>query len=132
MKLEFRVPFDTDLERVRKIFKRIGLDLRKDEEIGPGFLQPFKSQGVLQTDDSAFVVRGKFMAKPGRQFLIRRAVFQAVQKAFAEEDIRFADRRVTVHVPGAEAMTPEERSAVERGAASAVAAAEAQAQATKA
>ncbi|WP_193370512.1 mechanosensitive ion channel family protein [Pelagibius marinus] len=127
MKLEFRVPFDTDLEKVRKIFKRIGQDLLKDEEMGPDFLEPFKSQGVLQTDDSAFVLRGKFMAKPGKQFLIRRAVFQEVQKAFAEEGIRFADRRVTVNVPGAEQMEPEERAAAEKAAASAVAAAEAQA-----
>jgi small-conductance mechanosensitive channel len=125
MKLEFRVPFDTDLEKVRKIFKRIGQDLMKDEELGPDFLQPFKSQGVLQTDDSAFVLRGKFMAKPGKQFLIRRAVFQAVQRAFAEEGIRFADRRVTVNVPGAEHMEQEEREAAEKAAASAVAAAEA-------
>lgn len=125
MKLEFRVPFDTDLELVRKIFKQIGQDLLQDEELGPDFLQPFKSQGVLQTDDSAFVIRGKFMAKPGRQFMIRRAVFQAVQRAFAEQGIRFADRRVTVNVPGAEKMEPEERAAAEKAAASAVAAAEA-------
>jgi len=120
MKLEFRVPFDTDLEKVRKIFKKIGQDMLKDPEIGPDFLEPFKSQGVLQTDDSAFVIRGKFMARPGRQFLIRRVVFQAVQRAFAEEGIAFADRRVTVHVPEAQAMAPEQRAAVEKAAASAV------------
>jgi moderate conductance mechanosensitive channel len=117
MKLEFRVPFDTDLEKVRKIFKRIGQDLMQDEELGPDFLQPFKSQGVLATDDSAFVLRGKFMAKPGRQFLIRRAVFTAVQRAFAEQGIKFADRRVTVTVPGAESMEPEDRAAAEKAAA---------------
>jgi moderate conductance mechanosensitive channel len=131
MKLEFRVPFDTDLDKVRKIFKHIGQDLMKDPELGPDFLEPFKSQGVLQTDDSAFVVRGKFMARPGRQFVIRRVVFQAVQKAFAAEGIHFADRRVTVHVPGADHMGPEQRSALERAAASAVAGAEMQAQAVK-
>ncbi len=125
MKLEFRVPFDTDLEKVRKIFKKIGQDLLEDEEIGPDFLQPFKSQGVLATDDSAFLIRGKFMAKPGAQFLIRRAIFQAVQKAFAAEGIKFADRRVTVNVPGAEDMDHEERAAAEKAAASAVAAADA-------
>jgi hypothetical protein len=53
-------------------------------------------------------------------------VFQAVQKAFAEEGIHFADRRVTVNVPGVEHLEPEERAAVERAAASAVASAEAQ------
>jgi moderate conductance mechanosensitive channel len=126
MKLEFRVPFDTDLDKVRKIFKKIGQDLMKDPELGPDFLEPFKSQGVLQTDDSAFVVRGKFMARPGRQFVIRRVVFQEVQKAFAAESIHFADRRVTVHVPGADHMESEQRATVERAAASAVAAAEGQ------
>jgi moderate conductance mechanosensitive channel len=131
MKLEFRVPFDTDLDKVRKIFKLIGQDLMKDAELGPDFLEPFKSQGVLQTDDSAFVVRGKFMAKPGRQFVIRRVVFQAVQKAFAAEGIKFADRRVTVHVPGADHMEPDQRAAAERAAGSAVMAVEAQAKATK-
>ena len=125
MKLEFRVPFDTDLEKVRKIFKKIGQELLQDEELGPDFLQPFKSQGVLATDDSAFLLRGKFMAKPGRQFMIRRAVFQAVQRAFAEAGIKFADRRVTVNVPGAEEMEPAERAAAEKAAASAVASAEA-------
>jgi len=127
MKLEFRVPFDTDLEKVRQIFKRIGKELLQDPEVAADFLEPFKSQGVLQTDDSAFVLRGKFMSKPSRQFLIRRMVFQAVQKAFAEEGIHFADRRVTVNVPGVERMEPEEREAVERAAASAVAAAAPQA-----
>jgi small-conductance mechanosensitive channel len=126
MKLEFRVPFDTDLEKVRQIFKRIGKDLLQNPEVAADFLEPFKSQGVLQTDDSAFVIRGKFMSKPSRQFLIRRMVFQAVQKAFAEEGIHFADRRVTVNVPGVEHLEPEERAAVERAAASAVASAEAQ------
>lgn len=120
MKLEFRVPFDTDLDKVRRIFKKIGQDMMKDPEIGPDFLEPFKSQGVLQTDDSAFVIRGKFMARPGRQFIIRRVVFQAVQRAFAEEGIHFADRRVTVHVPEAQPLTPEQRAAVETAAASAV------------
>jgi hypothetical protein len=63
------------------------------------------------------------MTKPGRQFVIRRAIFQAVQQAFAQAGIRFADRRVTVHVPGAEEMDPGERAAAEKAAASAVAAA---------
>jgi small-conductance mechanosensitive channel len=127
MKLEFRVPFDTDLDKVRKIFKKIGQDLAKDPELGRDFLEPFKSQGVLQTDDSAFIIRGKFMSKPGGQFVIRRMIFQAVQKAFAEEGIHFADRRVTVNVPGTEHMAMEERAAAERTAASAVTAIEAEA-----
>ena len=121
VKLEFRLPFDTDVNKVRKIFKRIGQELLEHEEIGPDFLAPFKSQGVFSTDDSALLIRGKFMAKPGRQFMIRREVYAAVQRAFAAEGIKFANRQVTVQVPGAEQMTPEQRTAVESAAASAVA-----------
>ena len=45
MKLEVRVPFDTDLERLRKIVKQAGAELKADPEIGPMFLQPLKAQG---------------------------------------------------------------------------------------
>ncbi len=117
MKIEFRVPFDTDIELVRKIFKQIGKDLLAHPEIGEDFLEPFKSQGVYTMDDSALVVRGKFTAKPGKQFMARREIYNAVQRAFAEHGIRFADRRVTVQVADADALSPEEQArAIEAGA----------------
>ena len=96
-------------------------DLLQHPEIRDDFLAPFKSQGVYSVDDSALVIRAKFTAKPGRQFLIRREAYAAVQRAFAENGIRFADRRVTVAVPGSESMTPEQRAQAERAAASALA-----------
>ena len=96
MKLEIRVPFDTDLEKVRKIIKKMGLNLMEDPQHGPNLLEPVKSQGVHHIDDSAFVLRVKFMAKPGEQFVLRREVFRRIQEAFAENEIRFAPRRVIV------------------------------------
>jgi hypothetical protein len=33
-------------------------------------------------DDSAMIIRAKFMAKPGEQFVIRREPFQRVQQEF--------------------------------------------------
>jgi small-conductance mechanosensitive channel len=119
MKLQFRVPFDTDPDQVRKIFKKIGQDLAAHPELGPDFIQPFKSQGVFTLDDSALVIRGKFMAKPGKQFMARKEIYSAVQRAFAEAGIRFADRRVTVQVANAETLSDEQRrKAVEAAAAS--------------
>ncbi|MEO1016746.1 MAG: mechanosensitive ion channel domain-containing protein [Pseudomonadota bacterium] len=121
MKLEFRVPFDTDVQKVKRIFKQIGKELYANPEIQDDFLEPFKSQGVFSVDDSALVIRAKFTAKPGKQFVIRREAYLAVQRAFAENGIRFADRRVTVHVPEAAAMNDEQREKVEQAAASALA-----------
>jgi len=102
VKLRFRVPFDTDVQKVKKIFKTIGADLMSDPILGDDFLQPFKSQGVAEVDDNGIVIRGKFMAKPGKQFMIRKEVYVRVQKAFEEADIPFARKQVMVHIPGLE------------------------------
>ena len=100
MKLRFRVPFDTDVAKVKKIFKKIGQDLLVDPLLGEDFLQPFKSQGVAEVDDNGLVVRGKFMAKPGKQFMIRKEVYVRVQKALEEAGIPFARKQVMVSIEG--------------------------------
>lgn len=98
-KLTFRLTYDTDITKVRKIIKRIGQELEQDPEIGPDLLQPLKSQGVTAMEDSAMVVKAKFMAKPGNQFVIRRVAYQRIKQAFDEAGIKFAHRQVTVFVP---------------------------------
>jgi len=98
-KLTFRLTYDTDVVKVRKIIKRIGQELMQDPEIAPDLLQPLKSQGVTAMEDSAMVVKAKFMAKPGNQFVIRREAYQRIKKAFDEAGIKFAHRQVTVFVP---------------------------------
>lgn len=86
-KIAFRVAFDTDPDVVRKLFKKIGQDISADPELGPDLLQPFKSQGVFAVDDGTLVIRAKFMARPGRQFMIRKAVLSAVHRGFRENGI---------------------------------------------
>ncbi len=98
MKLPFRVPYDTDVEQVRKIVKKVGQQLLEDPETGPKFLAPLKSQGVYEMDDSALVMRMKFMTRPGDQFILRRRVYADVQKALAAAGIRFASREVVVRI----------------------------------
>ncbi len=100
MKLELRVPFDTDLEKVRKIVKKVGQELMAHPEHGKSFLQPVKSQGVHRMDDDAFIIRVKFMARPGEQFVLRREVYRRIQEAFCENGIHFAPRRVIVDTTG--------------------------------
>lgn len=102
MKLKFTVPFDTDLEKVRKLFKKIGQELMEEPAIAENMIQPFKSQGVYAVDDVGIVIRGKFMTKPGHQFIIRKQIYTRVQKAFDENGIEFARKEVRVKVPGLE------------------------------
>ena len=121
MKLPFIFPFDTDPERIRKIFKKIGQDLLQHPEFGDYFLEPFKSQGVISIDDVGMTIRGKFTAKPGKQWEMRKAIFTEVHKQLAEAGIPFARREVRVALPNlsAEEDLSEEDKAKIAGAASA-------------
>lgn len=114
MKLRFTVPFDTDPNKVKKIFKKIGQELMEAPEFDGDFLQPFKSQGVLEIDDVGMVIRGKFMAKPGKQFMIRKEIFNRVNREFAENGLEFARREVRVALPSMDGskLTEEDKQAI--------------------
>lgn len=98
MKLELRLPYDTDIERVRKIIKRVGQEMLENEEIGPGFILPLKSQGVMRVEESALIVRMKFTCKPGEQWVIRREAYRRVRDELAQQGIHFAHREVRIRL----------------------------------
>jgi small-conductance mechanosensitive channel len=99
-KLDFRVRYDTDVERVRKIIKKkVYEPIMKNEELAPKLLDKIKSQGVREMDDSAMIMRFKYKTAPGEQFAIRKEVYRLMQEAFAQEGIEFAHRNVTVYTP---------------------------------
>jgi len=124
MKLEFRVGYDTDINKVKKIFKQIGQEMLEHPELGKNFIEPFKSQGVKAMEESAMIVRGKFMARPGTQFTIRKEIYNLVQKAFRANGIEFAHRRVTVDLPPDAELSPEKKKALAEAAAAAALAGE--------
>ena len=99
-KQEFRLPYDTDTEVVRKIIKKVGLALLEHPELGEKFIQPLKSQGVFRIEEGALILRTKFMCKPREQFVIRKAVFQDVKNALYAAGIELAQRRVQIEWNG--------------------------------
>lgn len=101
MKFEIRIPYETDVEMVRKLIKRVGKEMMQDEEFNPMMIDQLKSQGVNRMDDSALIVRCKFTCHPGHQFYLRRVAYAKIQKAFDDNGIQFAPKRVIV-----EAHTP--------------------------
>jgi small-conductance mechanosensitive channel len=126
-KLDFRVRYDADLDKIRKVIKRINKELMQDEAIKRVMLSDIKSQGIREIQDSAMILRVKFKTIPGEQFVIRREVFHRVQKAFHDSGIEFAHRNVTVYLPPEiqskrpEDLTEAEKKVVEAGAAAAAA-----------
>ena len=91
-KMVFRVAFDTDVDLVRKLFKKIGQEIADDPELKVDLLETFKSQGISAVEDGTLIIRGKFKARAGKQFGIKKAVLTAVQKAFRENDIHAVPR----------------------------------------
>ncbi|WP_411352121.1 mechanosensitive ion channel family protein [Leisingera aquaemixtae] len=114
MKLPLRVTYDTDVEKVRKLIKKLGQTLMDDPVVGHTFIQPLKSQGVIEMQDSAMIIRVKFMTKPGDQWIVRKRVYQEIRELFAREGIKFAHREVTVRMAPdqEEELTPKQKEAV--------------------
>lgn len=114
MKLPLRVTYDTDVEKVRKLIKKLGIELLDDPVIGQNFIQPLKSQGVIEMQDSAMIIRVKFMTKPGDQWLVRKRVYEEIRALFEREGIKFAHREVTVRLADgkAEDLTEEQKQKV--------------------
>jgi small-conductance mechanosensitive channel len=125
-KLDFRVRYDTDVEKVRKIIKKkVYKPILKNPDLGPKLLDKIKSQGVRELDDSAMIMRVKYKTIPGEQFAIRKEVYRLLQEAFREAGIEFAHKNVTVYMP-------PEASAADKATAAGAAAAAAAEQATQA
>lgn len=122
MKLPLRVTYDTDVEKVRKLIKKLGVALLDDPVIGENFIQPLKSQGVIQMEDSAMIIRVKFMTKPGDQWLVRKKVYEEIRALFEREGIRFAHREVTVRLADGKVsdLDADQREAVTAAAQAAI------------
>jgi len=112
MKLEFRVPFETDLFLVKKLIKKIGAEMLANEDYGHSIIEPPKSQGVRRMEEFNMVVGIKFMTKPGEQWIIRREAYQKVRDAFDANGIGFAERNVKVEVLTDQPLNEETEKAV--------------------
>lgn len=112
MKLQYLVPFDTDIQKVKKIIKKINKEVRAIPELNEFMLSDIKSQGVKAMEEYGMRMRVKFMTKPGGQFTLRKLVLAKMRKQFEEAGIEFAKPRVSVSLPENSRLTPEEEAQV--------------------
>jgi small-conductance mechanosensitive channel len=110
-KFNIGVTYDTDIDKARKIIKKVGQELAQDPELAPGILEPLKMQGVQAFGDFAIQLRMKMMTRPGDvQFAARRRALAMIKKAFDANGISFA--YPTVQVAGGTAATNGSNEAV--------------------
>ncbi len=96
IKFTIEISADEDLERIRKLIKKVGLELLEDPEIGEHFLEPLKSQGAVGMNGPNYIIGIKFSCKPGEQFMIRRKAYVAMQKAIRDHDIQGVTPKIVV------------------------------------
>jgi small-conductance mechanosensitive channel len=99
VKINLQFPYDTDVDVVRKVIKRVGIAMLDDPEFGKNFIKQVKSQGIREVGDSILTIRVKFTAKPGTHFVIRREAYRRITEALAAKGIHYAHRKVIVEVP---------------------------------
>jgi small-conductance mechanosensitive channel len=113
LKLEFRVPFDTDLTLTKKLVKQVSAELMENPDYAANFIEPMKFQGVRRMEEFNMVVGVKFKTKPNNtQYLIRRDAYQKLRDIFEKNGISFAQRNVKVEVVSERELTDAERRAV--------------------
>jgi small-conductance mechanosensitive channel len=121
IKFPLEFAYDVDIEKVRKIIKKVGQKMLEDDELKDDFILPLKSQGVYEIANSVMTIRVKFTSKPGKQFVIKREAFRRITEALKAAGIHYAHRKVIVDFPEeANAGTADEqarRKALEAGAA---------------
>ncbi len=125
IKFPLEFPYDTNIDQVRKIIKKVGIAMLEDQELGDDFILPVKSQGVNEITNSVMVIRVKFTAKPGKQFVIKREAFRRITEALNAKGIYYAHRKVIVDFPEEDKIDRQDeqarKQALEAGAAAAIA-----------
>jgi moderate conductance mechanosensitive channel len=119
MKFNLRFARDTDVEKLRKTVKKVGLAMMEEPEFKDEFLQPLKLQGVADVLDNALVMRFKFTVKPNIPTVIQREAMKRLFRAFQTAGIEFASATVSVQTVG----SPVDRAVAAAGASAAQAAA---------
>lgn len=115
-KFNLEFPYDADVDKIRKIIKKVGLAMLEEEEYKQDFIRPIKSQGVREITNSIMIIRIKFTAKPGRHFVIRREAYRRVSEALNAKGIQYAHKKVIVEIP----EDVEGKKILERSAAAAL------------
>jgi len=95
-KITINVTYDSDVEKARKIVKKIGQELAENPEFARSIIEPLKMQGVDEFGDTGMVLRMKLKTRPGEQFTIKRRALVLIKKAFDENNIKIAVPTVQV------------------------------------
>jgi small-conductance mechanosensitive channel len=96
-KFNLPLPIDIESEKIRKMIKKIGEEMKNESAIGQHILEPLKGK-LYRIDPGVKVFRCKFRCPPGKQFDIRAAALKRIEASLKDMGVGFAAGVSTVVV----------------------------------
>ena len=97
-KFNIPMPIGTDSEKIRKMIKKVGEEMKADPEIGPLIMETLKGK-LYRIDPGVKIFRCKFRTAPGKQFDVRAQALKRLEAALIKMGVGFADGTQTVLMP---------------------------------
>jgi small-conductance mechanosensitive channel len=88
-KFNLPLPIDVESEKIRKMIKKVGDDMKEDPVIGPLMLEPLKGK-LYRIDPGVKIFRCKFRSAPGKQFDVRANALKRIEAALRAMGVSFA------------------------------------------
>ena len=92
-----RLAYREDVERALGVMQQLAVQLREDPSYGPRILDEPEIVGVDRLEESAVILRLRFMVRPLEQWNVRREYLRRLKKRFDAEGIEIPSPQLTVH-----------------------------------
>jgi moderate conductance mechanosensitive channel len=95
--VDVRLAYRDDIERALGVMQQLAAQLREDPSWGPRILEEPEIVGVDRLEESAVILRLRFMVRPLEQWNVRREYLRRLRKRFDAEGIEIPFPQLTVH-----------------------------------
>lgn len=97
MVFEIGVAYKEDVNKVIEVIKKVGDELKNDEEFGQHMIEPMEVFGVENFANSAVIIKARIKTKPIQQWTVGREYRKRLKYAFDSENIEIPFPHTTVY-----------------------------------
>lgn len=92
------VAYDSDVDEVTACMREADAELRTDQALAPGILEPIEIVGLDQFGDNAIVIKARIKTRPAKQWGVMRAYNRILKRRFDEAGIEIPFPQRTLHI----------------------------------
>lgn len=95
--MDIGVAYREDIDEVIALMRKVGGDLRIDDNFSSKILEDIEIAGVDNLADSAVIIKCRFKVLPLEQWGVRREYLKRIKRTFDEHDIEIPFRQMTIY-----------------------------------